>query len=275
MQHQYICVICGDEFTHDGGHRKGRPSLTCSKPECKAARNRATRRQWLERRRQEDCSYPGCQEPRLPNIGSGYCEMHYRRAKDGRPMDVPKKGSFSKICTVGTCGRESSARGLCKMHYGRWLRHGATGGAERMNQGAGECTVDGCQRRAWARGFCNMHYARWRNSGEPGEAKTRKAPNGAGYIQPTGYRTIRYGGGYELEHRIVMEQVLGRKLEENESVHHKNGLRSDNRPENLELWVSTGAGHPAGQRVEDLVAFVADHYPDALEAALNMREKEN
>lgn len=34
-----------------------------------------------------------------------------------------------------------------------------------------------------------------------------------------------------------MEQKLGRKLVRGESVHHKNGVRADNRPENLELWV--------------------------------------
>lgn len=73
------------------------------------------------------------------------------------------------------------------------------------------------------------------------------------FIDKHGYvlLTNRKGdNGYQQpEHRAVMEQMLGRKLEPHETVHHKNGIRHDNRPENLELWAGR---HGRGQRVADV-----------------------
>jgi hypothetical protein len=94
-----------------------------------------------------------------------------------------------------------------------------------------------------------------------------RAVNGTGYTTRNGYRYIWAEDGRRVaEHRLMMEQRLGRQLEDGENVHHLNGLRADNRIENLELWVKM---QPAGQRVEDLVAFVVEHYTDEVRKALD------
>jgi len=54
---------------------------------------------------------------------------------------------------------------------------------------------------------------------------------------PFAKRNSSGGGGYYLEHRLVMEKHLGRILTQNEEVHHKNGIHGDNRLSNLELMV--------------------------------------
>jgi len=63
--------------------------------------------------------------------------------------------------------------------------------------------------------------------------------------------------GQILEHIYVMSEYLDRPLEKGEMVHHKNGIRNDNRIENLELC--TKDNHPPGQRVSDMLKFCKEY----------------
>lgn len=113
--------------------------------------------------------------------------------------------------------------------------------------------VENCDNNAKTKGFCTKHYSRNLRHGDP--LIILNAPRGSGYINDSGYKVIYVDGIEYREHRYIMEKHLGRKLFGNENVHHLNGIKTDNRIENLELWVKT---QPCGQRAEDLVKFAQE-----------------
>lgn len=168
-----------------------------------------------------------------------------------------------KRCNVDGCEQTGPlTTGMCSAHYQRKRRYGDPRIRRRLPPGI--CSLDGCEQKSRKGGLCNTHYARaQRNGGDPGGVeliKRRHAEIGATSTLDTGYVRVKvgkdhptaYSTGWMLEHVYVMELKLGRQLLPGENVHHINGVRDDNRPENLELWVTM---QPTGQRPEDLLAW--------------------
>lgn len=129
------------------------------------------------------------------------------------------------------------------------------------------CRQPNCGQPVRTRGWCNKHYIQFREGilDEDGNQLRSLEPRGrrplewrkerAGYVlvrAPKDHQHARADGSI-YEHRLVMEERLGRYLEPEEIVHHKNGDRADNSDKNLELRVNR-KDHPHGHEMDSRTA---------------------
>lgn len=193
-----------------------------------------------------------------PHYARGWCAKHYKRwLRTGDLVRTPPRPT----CDVAGCERPVKARGWCHGHYQRWRRLGDVRPDRPLrDRRKPPCSVAGCERQAHARDLCQTHYRRLLATGDAQASKPIRVVTGEGWEShgywyvpvPHELRMYTNGESKIAEHRLVMAIQLGRALRDDEVVHHINGDRQDNRPENLELW---STAQPKGQRIEDKIAY--------------------
>lgn len=211
--------------------------------------------------------------------------MHFNRVVRKVPLNAPirVRKDATRQCCIENCTTTVQAKDMCGFHYTR-SRKGVP--LDEVKRGGkkpadGKCSLPFCSKPHSGLGYCQGHLLRLRRGGdmttpvkEPRKIEYTHFDGtewtSSGEAAHDGYVIFTEKGSsnprkYMKEHRLVMENELGRKLDRDENVHHINGVRDDNRIENLELW---NTSHPAGQRIPDKVKWAKEllrrYDPDSL-----------
>jgi len=158
-----------------------------------------------------------------------------------------KKFKREKYCSIRCCRKYNNKKQLERKKLDNAFREQFNERErKRKNKKYASCPIYKAKRlnKAWAKGIESERIKK---------LQKYRYKNQYGYIliwkpdHPNAHRS-----GRVMEHVYVMSEHLKRPLLKEETIHHKNGIRDDNRLENLELWCKS---HPYGQRVCDMISY--------------------
>jgi len=154
-------------------------------------------------------------------------------------------------CSIRGCKKERLyATGYCSAHQWRWKKYGDPSITTRNFQSRKKCAMRGCKGSAYCKDLCRKHYLRFKIHGDP--EMLLIAPPGSGYRREGRYVQLTSRGMRKLEHILVAEKILGKKLPKNAVVHHVNENKLDNRPENLVICPDKAYHHLLHKRMRAL-----------------------
>jgi hypothetical protein len=236
------CATCGDAFEPASNRQKFckvcgcRPRATCVQCGKEFRRQANTSGRYCS----SECWYASATRPEMRRRGCAVCGEEFKPLTEAqktcsRRCAAVVRTTAPKVCPV--CGSEfksnNPAQKTCSRECGYTIR--GTRIPEQRCERCGKVIIKGYRGQR----FCS-HQCRTRPLGSKRHIH--------GYVQ------IRVGRGHPgadsqgwiFEHREVLARHIGRPLEKHETVHHKNGDRTDNHIENLELRVGRhgkGASH--------------------------------
>lgn len=133
------------------------------------------------------------------------------------------------------CERPVCARGLCRYHYREAHKRGFSEDLRVGKRPTRPCSVDGCDRHAQSVGYCWFHYQKLRRYGDPlhetQQRTGRRFERGYVALWRPDHPASR-DDGYVLEHRMLWWDTHG-PIPDGWQIHHINGIKDDNRLENL------------------------------------------
>lgn len=240
------CATCGNHFEPGSNRAKyckdcGRRGYgTCRHCGQRFKRTGNTTGNWCS----TACSYTGRRDPKYRDKSCEYCTATFKPLR-------PEQRYCSRECFV-ICSRRPDrdcpvcGRTFNSAHFSQTCSRACAG---KLRRSSGPIPCERCGKEIPWPSSTNARFCSRECRRTPVGTK-RPGANGYVHVYVGTEHPMANGAGWVQEHRYVLSEQLGRPLEPHERVHHRNGQRDDNRPENLELW-KVKTKDPAGVRAAD------------------------